>query len=245
MDFPDASRIGLLVELGLVEYGLALEFQRKLNQLRATGEIPDTLVLVEHPPVITVGRNADCRHLLVSRQELVRQGIGFYQVERGGGITFHNPGQLVGYPVFLLRGGLVGVRGYVERLQQALVRGLALVGVAADVRGGYVGVWVKNRKIASIGVAVKRGVSLHGFALNVSNQLDGFRLIVPCGLAGVEMTSVEREGGMAEVRAVREAISIGFCEAFGKAFQTKLPRSLTSLINGLSCSAIAAASWCE
>lgn len=235
------SQEALLIEAGLIEYGRALEFQRRLHQIRVAGEIPDTLVLLEHPAVVTVGRNADRRHLLVSEQELAQQGIGFYQVERGGDITFHCPGQLVGYTVFSLRGGLVGVRHYVERLEQALIRALALLEVAAGRREGYIGVWAGNRKIASIGVAVSRGVSRHGFALNVSNRMSDFRFIVPCGLSGVEMTSVALEGGIAEMKTVRQAVVTGFTETFDMLFQAKLPRNLTSLTRGFSCSAIASA----
>lgn len=235
------SQPALLIEFGLVEYGRALDLQRSLHRLRMASAIPDTLVLLEHPPVVTVGRNADLRHLLVSKEELIQQGIELYHVERGGDITFHGPGQLVGYPVFLLQGGLTGVRRHVERLQEGLIRGLARLGVKAGRREGHIGVWVENRKIASIGVAVSRRVTLHGFALNVRDRLNGFQLIVPCGLAGVRMTAVELEGGLADMEAARKAVTGGFEEAFGLSFQTKLPRSLTSLMNCLSCSASASA----
>jgi len=281
----------VLLELGTVEYGPALELQRELVELRLRDGIPDTLVLLEHPPVITLGRNAGRSNLLASDAELARRGVKLFRAERGGDITFHGPGQLVGYPVFKLgaggreegpgnRGqgaGLVGVRSFVDRVQAALVQALAELGVRSGMRPGYVGVWVGGevrgdkdegrsrkdevpspqspvpgphsptpgpglpRKIASIGVAVRRGVTFHGFALNVTTDLSWFDLMHPCGLAQVRMTSVRTEGGRAGAAAARAAVTGGFEQAFGLRFQRNLPRSLTSLTNGLSRSAIPSA----
>jgi lipoate-protein ligase B len=229
------SRAGLLVELGQVEYLRALELQRRVHELRLAGEIPDTLILLEHPPVITFGKSASRGNLRATEAELGRRGIRVERVERGGDVTFHGPGQLVGYPIFHLREGLVGVRAYVEGIESALVAALARLGLVAGTREGYVGVWVGGRKIASIGVAVGRGVTLHGFALNVSTDLSYFELIEPCGIAGVKMTSVAAERGDADAAAVRRAVVAGFEREFGLELQRNLPRSLTSLTSGLSC----------
>lgn len=235
----------LLLSLGRVEYGRALQFQRRLWQMRVDNEVPDTLLLLEHPPVITLGKSGKTANLLVSEDELRRRGIGLYRIERGGDITFHGPGQLVGYPVFHLKQGLVGVRPFVERVEQALVNALGRLGVDAGTRPGYVGVWCGQRKIASIGIAVKRWVTFHGFALNVSTDLSYFELMNPCGLGEVRMTSVREEGGNDSDAEVRAKVAAGFEAVLGRQFQRNLPRSLTSLTNGLSDSAMASASACE
>ena len=210
--------------------------------MRVADEIPDTLVLLEHPPVVTMGKSAKIANVLVSESELARRGISVHRIERGGDVTFHGPGQLVGYPVLHLRQGLVGVKPFVEKLEQALVLALARLGVTANVRPGLVGVWVEERKIASIGIAVQRGVSLHGFALNVTTDLSFFSLMNPCGMAQVQMTSVEREGGRTRPSVVRQGVVAGFEQAFGLELQRNLPRSLTSLTKGLNAAAIDSAS---
>jgi len=239
---PTGSRPALLLRLGRVNYADALSLQRDVRGLRGADAIPDTLMLLEHPPVVTLGKHASVANLLVPESVLGERGIQVVRTERGGDITFHGPGQLVGYPVFRLRSGLVGVRRYVELVQEAVVRALADVGVAGSVRGGYVGVWCGEGKIASIGVAVQRGVTFHGFALNVCTDLAFFELMRPCGIAGVQMTSVAQEGGNPDIDAVAAAVASGFEQVFGLQFQRNLPRSLTSLTKGLSDSAMASAS---
>jgi lipoate-protein ligase B len=235
------SSVGLL-SLGRVEYGRALELQRELWRLRVEDAMPDTVVLLEHEPVITLGRSAKASNLLVGETELARRGVTLFRIERGGDVTFHGPGQLVGYPVFKLEAGVAGVRRFVERVEAALVAALAELGVEAGLRPGHVGVWCEERKIVSIGIAVKRRVTFHGFALNVSVDLDWFRLINPCGMPGVVMTSVSREGGIADDARARSAVVAGFERVFGGEFQAKLPRILTSLTDGLKTSAIASTS---
>jgi lipoyl(octanoyl) transferase len=232
-----------LLDLGVVEYARALALQRELVLKRQADEIPDTLVLLEHLPVITLGKHADRRHLLITDDELERRGVKLVQVERGGDITFHGPGQLVGYPILKLGPGFVGVRRFVEKVEQALVLALEELGVEAEVRPGHIGVWtgmqcrvqsaeckVQNaesdkpeargelRKIASIGVAVCRGVTFHGFALNVSTDLSWFELMNPCGLTGVRMTSVAQERGNSDMAAARQAVVRGFKAVFGREF---------------------------
>lgn len=239
----------LLLSLGQTDYARALELQHGLVQLRASGDIPDVIVLLEHPPVITMGKSAKATNLLLPESELARRGITLFRVERGGDVTYHGPGQLVGYPVFHLKQGLIGVRPYVEKVEAALIDALARLGVAAAVRPGHIGVWVGDRKIASIGVAVSKWVTYHGFALNVTTDLSAFKLMNPCGMADVVMTSVEREGGMQDAALVRRAITDAFQAEFGCRFRevdedyaSHLPRSITDLTNGLSFSAIASAS---
>lgn len=231
-----------LLSLGRVEYGRALELQRELWRLRIEDKIPDTLVLLEHDPVITLGRSAKASNLLVSEAELARRGVALYHIERGGDVTFHGPGQLVGYPVFKLQTGIAGVRWFVERLEAALVTALAELGVQAGLRPGHIGVWCEERKIASIGIAVKHRVTFHGFALNVAVDLGFFRLMNPCGMPGVVMTSVGAEGGVTDDARVRSAVVAGFERGFGVEFQEKLPRILTSLTRGFKTSAIASTS---
>ncbi len=231
-----------VLSLGRVEYGRALELQRELWRVRVEDEIPDVLVLLEHDPVITLGRSARASSLLVGEAELACRGVRLYRIERGGDVTFHGPGQLVGYPVYKLESGIAGVRWFVERVEAALVTALAELGVRSGLRPGHIGVWCEERKIASIGVAVKRRVTFHGFALNVTVDLGFFRLMHPCGMPDVVMTSVSSEGGITDDARVRSAVVRGFGNAFGTEVQEKLPRILTSLTERLSIPAIASTS---
>ena len=235
------SGVGLL-SLGRVEYGRALGLQRELWQLRVEDAIPDILVLLEHEPVITLGRSAKASNLLVSEAELARRGVALHRIERGGDVTFHGPGQLVGYPVFKLETGIAGVRWFIERIEAVLVAALAELQVKTALRPGHIGVWCEERKIASIGIAVKRRVTFHGFALNVTIDLDFFRFMNPCGMPDVVMTSVCAEGGVTDDARARSAVVAGFERVFGVEFQAKLPRILTSLTDCLKTSAIASTS---
>ncbi len=237
-----SRRAALGVELGRVEYGRAVEFQRALVRLRQADDIPDTLVLLEHPPVFTIGKSGNAANLLVSEAELKRRGASLYRIERGGDVTFHGPGQLVGYPIFRLTEDLVGVRRFIEGVEAALVSALAELGVAAGTRPGVIGVWTGPRKVASLGVAVSRRVTFHGFALNVTTDLSWFDLVNPCGLSAAVMTSIEREGGRTGRAEVRSAVRRAFAAGFGLEYQSNLPRSLTELTKGLSDSAIDSAS---
>lgn len=235
------SGVGLL-SLGRVEYGRALGLQRELWQLRVEDAIPDILVLLEHEPVITLGRSAKASNLLVSEAELARRGVALHRIERGGDVTFHGPGQLVGYPVFKLETGIAGVRWFIERIEAVLVAALAELQVKTALRPGHIGVWCEERKIASIGIAVKRRVTFHGFALNVTIDLDFFRFMNPCGMPDVVMTSVCAEGGVTDDARARSAVVAGFERVFGVEFQAKLPRILTSLTDCPRTSAIASTS---
>ena len=183
-------------DLGRREYGEVLELQRSLCRQRIAGEIEhDVLLLVEHEPVITLGRGTRPGSLPVSPSTLERRGVAVFEVERGGDVTFHGPGQLVGYPIIDLRQHREDLHWYLRQLEAGLIAGLASIGIEAGPNPGLTGVWTSGRKIASIGIHVKQWVTFHGFALNVTTDLSYFDLIVPCGIPDVVMTSVSRELG--------------------------------------------------
>lgn len=179
------------IDLKKCAFKPALELQHRLWEQLTSGVQANYLLLVEHdPPVITLGRSAKPCHLLAPREQLVSAGIEVHSLSRGGSATWHGPGQLVGYPI--MRMGRQGLHGYVWAIEQAIIRLAAELGIAACRRKGLTGVWVGNAKFAAIGVAVKRWVAYHGFCLNVSADLRGFDFIIPCGLAGQSVTSLER-----------------------------------------------------
>jgi lipoate-protein ligase B len=171
------------VDLGRISYEEAWDLQKRLVERRARAEIPDVLLLLEHDPVVTLGRS-------VRGQRPALAGVPSFEVERGGDLTYHGPGQLVGYPILRLEEGRRDLHRYLRDLEEALLRSLARFGIAGERRDGYTGVWSDGRKLASIGVAVRRWVTYHGFALNVSTDLSAFRLLNPCGLPGEVMTSM-------------------------------------------------------
>lgn len=184
----------LVVDLGRMRYGEALDLQRALCRERMRGDIrDDILLLVEHEPVVTLGRGTRADSLPVTPALLPARGVEVFEVERGGDVTYHEPGQLVGYPILDLQQLRPDLHWYLRELEGALMDALGAVGVTADRKPGLTGVWAGPRKIASIGIHVKQWITFHGFALNVINDLRGFDLIVPCGIRGVEMTSVARE----------------------------------------------------
>ncbi len=186
-------------DLGRANYAEVLELQRRLCRQRIAGEISeDILLLVEHEPVVTLGRGVRPGSLPLSRADLEARGLQIFDVERGGDVTFHGPGQLVGYPIIDLRKHREDLHWYLRKLEAALIEGLACLGIEAGTRAGLTGVWTAGRKIASIGVHVKQWVTFHGFALNVTTDMSYFDLIVPCGIPNVVMTSVSRELGRAD-----------------------------------------------
>jgi len=183
-----------LVDLGRRPYGEVLELQRLLCRQRMAGEIAeDLLLLVEHPPVVTLGRGTRATSLPLPASVLAARGLEVFDVERGGDVTLHAPGQLVGYPILDLSGWRRDLHWYLRQLEEVLIGGLDRVGIPAERDPGRTGVWTGGRKIASIGIHVKQWVTFHGFALNVTTDLSLFDFIVPCGLPGVTMTSVARE----------------------------------------------------
>ena len=184
-----------IVRLGLTPYGEALELQRALAQARIAGRLPqDVLLLLEHPPVVTLGRTAKAEHV-ASPELLHARGVEQFETERGGDVTFHGPGQLVGYPIIDLKRQRQDLHWYLRQVEEALIRALGELGISAGRNAGRTGVWTGGRKIASIGVHARDWVTWHGFALNVTTDLSYFDLIVPCGIADVVMTSVARELG--------------------------------------------------
>jgi len=199
-------------------YGEALEYQRAVARARISGEIPqDVLLLVEHPPVVTLGRSAKERHLLASPDLLASRGIELFEVERGGDVTFHGPGQLVGYPIIDLKRHRRDLHWYLRTLEAALINALGEFGIPGERNAGFTGVWTRGRKIASIGVHARDWVTWHGFALNVSTDLSYFDVMVPCGIEAVTMTSIAREtgGNSADMSRVESAVIAALASAFG------------------------------
>jgi lipoate-protein ligase B len=182
-------------DCGLAEYRKVLALQQELQEQRREGRMSDTVLLVEHPPVITLGARQSANRLLVSGAELARRGIDLVEIRRGGGATAHNPGQLVFYPILHLQELGLDISQYVRSLEAIGMELLAGLGVQSECRKGFPGLWVGARKIASLGVRVSRFVTCHGMAINIQNDLSIFQLMVPCGLEGVEMTSVQKETG--------------------------------------------------
>lgn len=183
--------------MGLVPYGPMLTLQESRQQQVAEGLRPDTLFVLQHRAVVTTGRNTAEGHVLVSRAHLAARGVDYFETGRGGDVTYHGPGQLVGYPIVALQPAEQDVRTYVHKLEEVLIRTAADFGVRAERVEGLRGIWVGNNKLAAIGVRMSRWVTLHGFALNVSIDLGDFGLIVPCGLVGRGVTSLAQELGRA------------------------------------------------
>ena len=205
--------------LGRVAYADALELQKALVDQRKAGAIPDQLLLLEHPPVITLGvrtRN-DRAHIVAAADELERHGVEVFESGRGGDVTYHGPGQLVGYPILDLQPDRRDVHRYVRDLEEVLIRAAGTFGIDSRRSPGLTGTWVGDRKLAAIGVRIARWVTSHGFALNVSTNLAHFDLIVPCGIAGKGVTSLA-ELGRAQVAMaeVEEAVADAFCAVFSR-----------------------------
>ncbi len=203
---------------GLVPYGRALEMQEELVRLRRRGEIPDRLLLLEHPHVITLGTSTRSDHILLDAAERRLMGIDLFETGRGGDVTYHGPGQLVGYPILALEPERRDLHRYVRDLEEALIRALADFGVEGARRPGLTGVWVEDSKVAAIGVRVSSGwITSHGFALNVNTDLSFFGAIVPCGIREYDVTSLERLLGAAQdMNAVSTRVVRHLGEVFGR-----------------------------
>ena len=207
----DAGKTLGVAWMGVVDYAAALELQNALVAARMRNAAGDTLLLLEHPHVYTLGRGADER--FITRRT---PGIPIHRVSRGGQVTYHGPGQLVGYPIIRLEGSERDVLRYLRKLEAAIMATLGRMGIEAARRTGMTGVWVGPRKIASIGVGIRRWTTLHGFALNVATELACFDAIVPCGIEGCRMTSIAREGRPdATVRGVANLAADAFAGEFG------------------------------
>lgn len=208
--------IGQVLDLGLTDYREACRLQMDVHQARVEDLIGETLLVTEHFPVYTLGRTARAEHVGGGGPREVINGIPVHASDRGGSVTYHGPGQLVGYPILKLRDHCAGPKAYVARLEETLIRALATVGVTSGRRSGTPGVWVDDRKIAAVGVRIAQGVTRHGFALNVVNDLTPFSAIVPCGLAGCRVTSVANETDSAVgPDQVLRAVVQAFQEVFG------------------------------
>ena len=211
-----------VVNLGTVPYEDALELQRALARDRISGAIPeDILLLLEHPPVVTLGRATKARNMISSPEFLASKGVELFEVERGGDVTFHGPGQLVGYPIIDLKRHRLDLHWYLRQVEQALIDTLAAYSIPAERNFGFTGVWTNGKKIGSIGVHARDWVTWHGFALNVTTDLSYFDLIIPCGIDGVTMTSIEHEIDVRDSllpQATVETAAELAAEAFGKLF---------------------------
>lgn len=205
-----------VVDLGREDYKIVWDVQKKIHQKRVCNEVDDTFLLVEHNPVVTMGKSGKDQHLLLPQKLLQEKGIAYYEIERGGDVTFHGPGQLIGYPIMNVKEGLAGIRPYIERLEETIIAALADFAIAATTKDKMIGVWTEAGKICSIGVAVKRWVSFHGFALNVNTDLSYFDLIVPCGLQNVKMTSMqELKQQHIQLDRVKKSVIRNFGKVFG------------------------------
>ena len=213
--------------LGRVAYATALDLQRTLQEMRKAGRIENTLLLLEHPPVITLGRNARLANVVAPPEFLAQRGVELFEIDRGGDVTFHGPGQLVAYPIVDLRSfePRVGAVEYIRRLEEVLIRTCGDYGIGTQRIKGLTGVWTyalpkkPEAKIAAIGVHISRGVTTHGFALNVATDLDFFSLIVPCGLTGKTVTSMERE---LQKSLSLEEVATSASRNFGRVFNTQM-----------------------
>jgi lipoyl(octanoyl) transferase len=220
------DRVLQVEHLGRRPYGEVLELQRAMAAERIAGARPDTLLLVEHDPVVTLGRSTKREHLLLSEKALAARGVELFDIERGGDVTFHGPGQLVGYPIFDLQQHKPDLHWYLRQVEQALIDALATYDIVGSRVEKYTGVWVdpvipsevrddSRRKIASIGVHARSWVTWHGFALNVSTDLSYFDMMVPCGIPQVTMTSIARELGRAvSLEEVADRVTTAFSSVF-------------------------------
>jgi lipoyl(octanoyl) transferase len=243
-----------VVQLGRVAYAEGLDLQERLVAERKAGTIGDTLLLLEHPPVITLGRNAKQQNIVASREELSRRSVELFECNRGGDVTYHGPGQLVGYPIFniLQMQPKLGAVDFVRRLEEVLIRTCADFGIATHRVKGMTGVWTEpasgrpttndqrpttEAKIAALGIHISRGVTSHGFALNVNTDLSHFELIVPCGIADKPVTSIARElGREVSFDSVADAVTRQFGSAFNSqvlwldSIDKLLPRTAESAV---------------
>jgi len=224
-------RVINVLYLGSVDYSIALELQHTLVRLVKEGRISHTLLLLEHPPVITVGRNGGAQNIVASPEFLASNGVELHETDRGGDVTFHGTGQLIGYPIFDLRAfePRIGAVDFVRKLEEVLIRTCGDLGVVTERIPGLTGVWTQNDvpgKIAAIGVHISRAVTSHGFALNVNTNLDYFKLIVPCGIPDKPVTSLEREMAQNSISRDRkvpglEELAQQVARNFGRLFEAQ------------------------
>lgn len=229
------SRIVCLADyLGVIAYDSALKLQEALMLARARRIVTDVFLLLQHPPVFTVGRFRGEEDIIAPPETLVREGMTIVHTNRGGGVTYHGPGQLVCYPIISLKEHSLGVREYISKLEATVMRLLLDFGIRAYVDSDYPGVWVDGEKICSIGIRVSRGVTAHGFALNVNTDLRHFEYINPCGLSGKVMTSISKVlGYRVDVEAVIRPLLDSFSAIFGLRIEREDKKCL-AIVDGLS-----------
>ena len=206
---------GYIVRTGLWDYQEAWDTQRQLHKARVAGEIEDTLVLTEHPHTYTTGKAGREENLLVDERRLAQDGIAVHRIDRGGDITYHGPGQIVGYPILDLHNYYLDVHRFLRDIEEVIIRTLPEYDIAAGRSAGLTGVWVNGAKIAAIGIKVSRWVTMHGFAFNVNTDLDYFGNIVPCGITDKTVTSLEQlVGQKVDLATVQERVAQKFAEVF-------------------------------
>jgi lipoate-protein ligase B len=219
------------VQLGLTPYRESWDLQREIFKLRQNRGIGDVLLLTEHPHVYTLGMSSDVNHLLADADELRQSGIEVYPIERGGDITYHGPGQLVGYPILDLQNYYTDLHRYLRDLEEVIIRTLEEFGITGHRKQEYTGVWVGDKKIAAIGVKVSRWITMHGFALNVNTDLSYFNRIIPCGIFHKGVTSMEQIlGARITMEEVQHAVTKHFAGVFGVEMTIQAKSDFLSLI---------------
>ena len=210
-----------IIRPGLLPYETALEMQYELLKKRQENKIPDTLVLLEHPSVITMGRRGAGSDILISESFLKKKGVSVQKVNRGGEVTYHGPGQVVGYTIVSMTGSNNDINSFVSNLEEVFIRLLKIeYGIVSERDSENRGVWIGNSKIAAIGIAIRRKVSMHGFAFNVNTDLDHFKWIIPCGLKDKGVTSLQKElGKKGDFKQNQELAAKYFCEVFGYEYE--------------------------
>ncbi len=209
------SKILNIINLGRKSYNETWDFQKKLHEQRIKNEIPDSLILVEHPHVYTLGKNAVASNMIASEEYLKDHGVEVVNVDRGGDITYHGPGQLVGYPIFHLKEHKLSVRNYVDKIEKILIQTLADYNIEGKQIDGLTGIWVEKQKIAAIGLRISRWVTYHGFALNIKTDLSLFNGIIPCGISDKGVTRMIDLNKNATLESVKKTIIEKICNVFG------------------------------
>ena len=221
----------LVEQLGLVDYAAALDIQRQRVEARKAGAVPDTLLLLEHPHVYTLGRTANRENLLISADRLAGLGARIFETDRGGDVTYHGPGQLVGYPIFDLTKHRRDISWYMRSLEEVFIQVAAVYDIQAGRNPGLPGVWVGNDKLVAMGVHVSRWVTSHGFAFNIDTDLNYFDWIVPCGLRDKGVTSLGRLlGRVIEMEKVAQQVVEAFGRVFGLQMETGVSASRSSVV---------------
>ncbi|MCX7615344.1 MAG: lipoyl(octanoyl) transferase LipB [Clostridiales bacterium] len=224
-----------VVNLGLLDYEKALSIQEKLNKKRIENAIEDTLLIVEHPPVLTLGRKGEYSNILINKDFLKKNGIDIYEINRGGDVTYHGPGQIVGYPIIDLQNYGKDLKKYVEMVEEvfiSLLKSRFNINAHREEKK-YTGVWVDDEKITAIGIAVRKWVSMHGFAFNVNTNLDHFRWINPCGITDKGVTSLKKlTGGEQDYHDITELVINTFCNVFQSERKDLKVSELEELLNG-------------